>query len=108
MKITDLSQPGIGDIVEFETDPETVVEGLIVGETDDGYIYEFSESGYQELEETCTHGKYYCSTDRKWKCRQGRANVIGRLFGDIIHGHARRRLCRELLSKSKRHHCWQF
>jgi hypothetical protein len=71
MKITDLSQPGIGDIVEFETDPETVVEGLIVGETDDGYIYEFSESGYQELEETCTHGKYYCSTDRKWKCRQG-------------------------------------
>ena len=59
MKITDLSQPGIGDIVEFETDPETVVEGLIVGETDDGYIYEFSESGYQELEETCTHGKYY-------------------------------------------------
>lgn len=71
MKITDLSQPQIGDIVEFETDPETVVEGLIVGEAEDGYIYEFSESGYQELEEACTHGKYYCSTDRKWKCRQG-------------------------------------
>lgn len=71
MKITDLSQPQVGDIVEFETDPETVVEGLIVGETEDGYIYEFSDSGYQELEEACTHGKYYCSTDRKWKCRQG-------------------------------------
>ncbi len=71
MKITDLSQPQIGDIVEFETDPETVVEGLIVGETEDGYIYEFSETGFQELNEACTHGKYYCSTDRKWKCRQG-------------------------------------
>jgi len=71
MKITDLSQPQVGDIVEFETDPETVVEGLIIGETEDGYIYEFSSTGFQELEEACTHGKYYCSTDRKWKCRQG-------------------------------------
>lgn len=71
MKITDLNQPRIGDIVEFETDPDTVVEGLIIGESDDGYIYEFSESGLQELEEACTYGKYYCSTDKKWKCRQG-------------------------------------
>ena len=71
MKIWDLEQPRIGDIVEFETDPETVVEGLIVGETEDGYIYEFSESGYTELDEACTYGKYYCSTDKKYKCRQG-------------------------------------
>lgn len=71
MKIQDLSQPKIGDIVEFETDPETIVEGLIVGETEDGYIYEFSETGFVELSEACTHGKYYCSTDKKWKCRQG-------------------------------------
>lgn len=71
MKISDLDQPRIGDIVEFETDPETVVEGLIVGETEDGYIYEFSESGYTELDEACTYGKYYCSTDKKYKCRQG-------------------------------------
>lgn len=71
MKISDLDQPRIGDIVEFETDPETVVEGLIVGETADGYIYEFSESGYTELDEACTYGKYYCSTDKKYKCRQG-------------------------------------
>lgn len=71
MKIFELEQPRIGDIVEFETDPDTVVEGVIVGETEDGYIYEFSESGYIELEETCTYGKYYCSTDKKYKCRQG-------------------------------------
>jgi hypothetical protein len=70
MKISDLDQPRIGDIVEFETDPETVVEGVIVGETDDGYIYEFSDTGYTELHEACTYGKYYCSTDKKYKCRQ--------------------------------------
>jgi len=70
MKIIELEQPIIGDIVEFETDPDTVVEGIIVAETEDGYIYEFSQSGYTELNETCTHGKYYCSTDKKWKCRQ--------------------------------------
>ena len=71
MKIADLSLPAIGDIVEFETDPHTVVDGVIVGETADGYIYEFSADGYRELAEACTYGKYYCSTDRKWKCRQG-------------------------------------
>jgi hypothetical protein len=71
MKISDLDQPRIGDIVEFETDPETVVEGLIVGETEDGYIYEFSDTGYTELDEACTYGKYYCSTDKKYKCRTG-------------------------------------
>jgi hypothetical protein len=70
MKISDLDQPRIGDIVEFETDPDTVVEGLIVGETEDGYIYEFSDTGYTELHEACTYGKYYCSTDKKYKCRQ--------------------------------------
>jgi len=71
MKIWELDQPRVGDIVEFETDPDTVVEGRIIAETADGYIYEFSETGYTELNETCTHGKYYCSTDKKWKCRQG-------------------------------------
>ncbi len=71
MKISDLDQPRIGDIVEFETDPDTVVEGVIVGETEDGYIYEFGDTGYTELVETCTYGKYYCSTDKKYKCRQG-------------------------------------
>jgi hypothetical protein len=45
MRIQDLSQPMIGDIVEFEIDTDTVVEGVIIGETDDGYIYEFSQPG---------------------------------------------------------------
>jgi hypothetical protein len=64
-------EPSIGDIVEFETDPDTVVEGVIVAETEDGYVFEFSSTGLTELMETCTYGKYYCSTDKKYKCRQG-------------------------------------
>lgn len=24
-----------------------------------------------EFSESCKHGRYYCSTDKKWKCRQG-------------------------------------
>ena len=71
MKITELHQPIIGDIVEFETDPDTVVEGRIIAETEDGYIYEFSENGFTELSEACAYGKYFCSTDKVWKCRQG-------------------------------------
>jgi hypothetical protein len=69
-EITDF-EPSIGDIVEFETDPDTVVEGVIVAETEDGYVFEFSSSGLTELVETCTYGKYYCSTDKKYKCRKG-------------------------------------
>ncbi len=73
MKIRELTdfEPSIGDIVEFETDPDTVVEGVIVAETEDGYVFEFSSTGLTELIETCTYGKYYCSTDKKYKCRQG-------------------------------------
>ena len=57
MKIWDLDQPRVGDIVEFETDPDTVVEGVIVGETEDGYIYEFGQSGYTALDEACLRNK---------------------------------------------------
>lgn len=57
MKIWDLDQPRVGDIVEFETDSDTVVEGVIVGETEDGYIYEFSQSGYTALNEACSRDK---------------------------------------------------
>jgi hypothetical protein len=71
MKIVELYNPTVGDIVEFETDPDTVVEGRIVAETADGYVFEFNETGLKELTETCTYGKYFCSTDKKWKCRQG-------------------------------------
>jgi hypothetical protein len=73
MKIKEITdfEPSIGDIVEFETDPDTVVEGVIVAETEDGYVFEFSSTGLTELVETCTYGKYYCSTDKKYKCRTG-------------------------------------
>lgn len=27
--------------------------------------------GINPVEEGCKHGRYYCSTDKKWKCRQG-------------------------------------
>jgi hypothetical protein len=33
MKIAELEQPMVGDIIEFETEPDTVVEGKIIGET---------------------------------------------------------------------------
>lgn len=51
MKIYEFQQPIVGDIVEFETDSDTVVEGRIVAETADGYIYEFGEPGLKELTE---------------------------------------------------------
>ena len=73
MKIIEITEfePAIGDIVEFETDPDTVVEGIIIAETEDGYVFEFSQTGYTELSESCAYGKYYCSTDKKYKCRTG-------------------------------------
>lgn len=71
MKIHDLAEPRVGDIVEFETSAGDLVEGVIVDLAEDGYVYEFSESGLAALEEACQYGRYYCSTDKKWKCRQG-------------------------------------
>ncbi len=92
MKIRELTdfEPSIGDIVEFETDPDTVVEGVIVAETEDGYVFEFSSTGLTELVETCTYGKYYCSTDKKYKCRkspkQSRKVAEGLEYADKISG----------------------
>lgn len=51
MKIHDLAAPRIGDIVEFETRAGDLVEGVIVDEAEDGYVYEFSSSGLQALNE---------------------------------------------------------
>lgn len=74
MKISELEQPRLGDIVEFEIDQDTVVEGLIVGETDDGYIYEFGESGLATfVEQGVAEGEY-----------QGREVPLGRpMRGDV-------------------------
>lgn len=51
MKIQDLAAPRIGDIVEFETRSGDLVEGVIVGDAVDGYVYEFSSAGLQALSE---------------------------------------------------------
>lgn len=54
MKIQDLAQPAIGDIVEFETPLGDLVEGVITGVTSDGYIYDFSEKGLSALLESAS------------------------------------------------------
>jgi gas vesicle protein len=37
----------------------------------------------QDLIEGCKHGEYYCSTDKKWKCRQGpkQSRKVAEAFG---------------------------
>lgn len=48
MKINEITKPVVGDIIEFATD-DFDVEGLIVAETEDGYVVEFSDQGYDSL-----------------------------------------------------------
>jgi hypothetical protein len=89
MKIAELEQPIIGDIIEFETDADTVVEGIIVAETEDGYIYEFSDAGLvalteankakqkdRDLEEAHPNSKIYD------KCWDGYKKVPGKKRGE--------------------------
>ena len=76
MKILELEQPIIGDIIEFETDPDTVVEGKIVAETEDGYIYEFSSAGLTALAEAHGNSKVYD------KCWTGYKKVPGKKRGE--------------------------
>lgn len=76
MKIVELEQPIVGDIVEFETDPDTVVEGKIVAVTEDGYIYEFSQTGYTALTEAHGNSKIYD------KCWTGYKKVPGKKRGE--------------------------
>lgn len=76
MKILELEQPIIGDIIEFETDPDTVVEGKIVAETEDGYIYEFSNAGLVALTEAHGNSKVYD------KCWTGYKKVPGKKRGE--------------------------
>ena len=76
MKILELEQPIISDIIEFETDPDTVVEGKIVAETEDGYIYEFSSAGLTALAEAHGNSKVYD------KCWTGYKKVPGKKRGE--------------------------
>ena len=62
-------QPQIGDILEIELGEE-LVEAVITGFDGDEIIAETdSLSGGSLLAES--YGKYWCSTDKKWKERQG-------------------------------------
>ena len=62
-------QPQIGDILEIELGEE-IVEAIITGFDGDEIIAETdSLSGGTLLVES--YGKYWCSTDKKWKERQG-------------------------------------
>jgi hypothetical protein len=78
MKIKEITEfePAIGDIVEFETDPDTVVEGVIVAETEDGYIFEFSKDGLTALAEAHGNSKVYD------KCWTGYKKVPGKKRGE--------------------------
>ena len=78
MKIKEITEfePAIGDIVEFETDPDTVVEGVIVAETEDGYVFEFSKDGLTALAEAHGNSKVYD------KCWTGYKKVPGKKRGE--------------------------
>ncbi len=69
MRFSELDQPSIGDILEIELGDEiveaviTAIEnGEIIAETD-------NRRGARLLAES--YGRYYCSTDKKWKERKG-------------------------------------
>lgn len=49
MKIQDLAQPVIGDIVEFETVAGDIIEAAIIGEMSDGFIFDMSVPGFDAL-----------------------------------------------------------
>jgi len=64
-----ISQPAIGDIIEIELGEE-IVEAVITAVNGDEIVAETdSISGANLLVES--YGKYWCSTDKKWKERQG-------------------------------------
>jgi len=69
MRLFELEQPAVGDILEIELGDEIVEavitaieDGEIVAETD-------NRQGARLLAES--YGRYYCSTDKKWKERKG-------------------------------------
>lgn len=69
MRFTELDQPSVGDVLELELGDE-VVEAVITAIEGDEIIAETDNmSGARLLAES--YGKYYCSTDKKWKQRQG-------------------------------------
>ena len=69
MRFNELDQPSVGDILELELGDE-IVEAVITAIEGDEIIAETDNmQGARLLAES--YGKYYCSTDKKWKERQG-------------------------------------
>lgn len=69
MRYYELEQPSVGDILEVELGDE-IVEAVITAIQGDEIIAETDNmQGARLLAES--YGKYYCSTDKKWKQRQG-------------------------------------
>lgn len=69
MRFTELDQPSVGDVLELELGDE-VVEAVITAIEGDEIIAETDNmSGARLLTES--YGRYYCSTDKKWKERKG-------------------------------------
>ena len=69
MRLFELEQPAVGDILEIELG-DAIVEAVITAIEGDEIIAETgNRQGASILAES--YGKYYCSTDKKWKERQG-------------------------------------
>ena len=69
MRLFELEQPSVGDILEIELG-DAIVEAVITAIEGDEIIAETdNRQGASILAES--YGKYYCSTDKKWKERQG-------------------------------------
>ena len=69
MRLFELEQPAVGDILEIELG-DAIVEAVITAIEGDEIIAETdNRQGASILAES--YGKYYCSTDKKWKTRKG-------------------------------------
>ncbi len=69
MRLFELEQPAVGDILELELG-DAIVEAVITAIEGDEIIAETDNyQGATLLAES--YGRYYCSTDKKWKERKG-------------------------------------
>ena len=69
MRLFELEQPAVGDILEIELG-DAIVEAVITAIEGDEIIAETdNRQGATVLAES--YGRYYCSTDKRWKERKG-------------------------------------
>ncbi len=69
MRLFELEQPSVGDILEIELGDE-IVEAVITA-IEDGEIIAETDNRQGARLLTESYGRYYCSTDKKWKERKG-------------------------------------